>query len=128
MWQSSFRLNRIVVPGDSLVVILGIVIVVWLFATLWHGEPAGKVRIHAGDRIFATYSLAQERTVEVPGPIGISRIMIHNHRVRFESSPCHNQYCVHQGWLTRAGQVAVCLPNRVSLELVGERGYDSLNY
>jgi hypothetical protein len=24
--------------------------------------------------------------------------------------------------------VAVCLPNRVSLELAGEKGYDSLNY
>lgn len=114
--------------GDWIVLALGMVMVAWLYAFLWHTEPAGKVRIRTGDTIFATYSLNQERTVEVSGPIGISRIVIHNHQARFESSPCHNQYCVHQGWLTRAGQVAVCLPNRVSLELVGEKGYDSLNY
>jgi hypothetical protein len=115
-------------PGDWLVLALGIAAVVWLFATLWHTQPAGKVRIRSGDRVFATFSLDQERVIEVPGPLGISRIVIHNHQARFQSSPCHNQYCVHQGWLARTGQVAVCLPNRISLELAGEKSYDSLNY
>lgn len=115
-------------PGDALVLAFGLVLVGWLFVQLWQGGAAGKVRIRAGDAVFATLSLNQERVVEVRGPLGVSRIVIHDHRARFESSPCRNQYCVHQGWLARAGQVAVCLPNRVSLELVGERGYDSLNY
>jgi hypothetical protein len=115
-------------PGDWLVLVVGAAVVGWLFAALWHGEPAGKVRIRSGDSVFATFSLDQERSIEVPGPLGPSRIVIHNHQVRFQSSPCRNQYCVHQGWLARAGQVAVCLPNRVSLELAGEKGYDSLNY
>jgi hypothetical protein len=115
-------------PGDWLVLALGIAAVVWLFATLWHTQPAGKVRIRSGDRVFATFSLDQERAIEVPGPLGISRIVIHNHQARFQSSPCHNQYCVHQGWLAHAGQVAMCLPNRISLELAGEKSYDSLNY
>lgn len=115
-------------PGDWVVLFAGAAAVAWLFAVLWHAEPAGKVRIRSGDKVYATFSLDQERTVEVPGPQGVSRILIHNHQVRFQSSPCRNQYCVHQGWLARAGQVAVCLPNRVSLELAGEKGYDSLNY
>jgi len=114
--------------GDWGVLILGLLLVGWLYAEFWHSEPAGKVRIRTGNTIFATYSLSQDRIVEVPGPIGISHIVIHHHQARFESSPCHNQYCVHQGWLERAGQVAVCLPNRISLEMVGEKGYDSLNY
>ena len=117
-----------ILPGDWLVMVACTALVGWLFATLWHSEPAGKVRIRTGDHVFATYSLDQERTIDVPGPLGISRIVIHNHQVRFGSSPCLNQYCVHQGWLAHAGQVAVCLPNRVSVELAGERGYDSLNY
>jgi len=117
-----------VLPGDWLVLLAGGTLVAWLFATLWHAEPAGKVRIRSGNTVFATFSLDQERTIEVPGPLGASRIVIHDHRVRFGGSPCRNQYCVHQGWLARAGQVAVCLPNRVSVELAGEKGYDSLNY
>jgi hypothetical protein len=115
-------------PGDWLVMLAGVVLVGWLFATLWQSEPAGRVRIRSGDHVFATFSLDQERTIEVPGALGVSRIVIHKHQARFLSSPCRNQYCVHQGWLARAGQVAVCLPNRISLELAGAKGYDSLNY
>lgn len=100
-----------------------------LFTTLWHNEPAGKVRIRAGDTVFATLSLAQKRTLDIPGPLGISRIEIDNGRARVASDPGKHQYCVKQGWLTRTGQVAMCLPNQVSLELLGgEKAYDSLNY
>lgn len=109
-------------------ILAGLTAVALAYTALWSSSPAGKVRIRSGDRVFATFSLNQNRTVEVSGPIGISRIVIHHHQARFESSPCSNQYCVHQGWLSRAGQVAVCLPNRVSVELLGDKGYDSLNY
>jgi len=116
-------------PGDWLVLAIGSAIVVLLFATLWQNEPAGKLRIRAGDQVFATLSLAQKRTLDVPGPLGTSRIEIDNGRARVAADPGRYQYCVKQGWLTRAGQVAMCLPNQVSLELLGgEKAYDSLNY
>jgi hypothetical protein len=115
--------------GDWLTIAIGFVLVITLFKILWHGEHATKLRIRQGDTIYATLSLNQERTLDIRGPLGNSRIVIHQGQVRFEHSPCTNQYCVHQGWLKRAGQVAICLPNRVSLELLGaEKTYDSLNY
>ena len=40
--------------------------------------------------------------------------------VRFASSNCPDQVCVHTGTLTRAGQMAVCLPTRVVVRLIGE--------
>jgi hypothetical protein len=115
--------------GDYLVMLAGLALVVLLFKTLWLQEAAAKIMVRQGNHVFATLSLNQERSLIVHGPIGDSRIIIHQGRVRFESSPCHSQYCVHQGWLSRAGQVAICLPNRVSVELVGaSKKYDSLNY
>jgi hypothetical protein len=114
--------------GDLLVVAVGTILVGALFATLWQFTPAGKVRIRSGDKVFATLSLNQERTIDVPGPLGNTRIVIHQHQARIQASPCRNQYCVHQGWLSHAGQAAVCLPNRITLELMGDKSYDSLNY
>ena len=123
------RLRHGLLPGDWLVIALGLASVTLLFQTLWQFEPANKLRIRQGDSVYATLSLEQTRTLEIPGPLGISRIHIDHGKVRFEQSPCHNQYCVHQGWLSKAGQVAVCLPNRVSIELLGaNKLYDSLNY
>ena len=115
--------------GDYLVIALGLLLVVYLFKTLWHSEHAAKLQIRQGNQIVATLSLNQDRLIDVTGPLGVSKIEIKQGKVRFLSSPCANQYCVHQGWLHHAGQAAICLPNRVSLELLGtQKSYDSLNY
>ena len=126
--MKSIRFRHLLL-GDYLIVLLGLVLVVYLFKTLWHAEHAAKLQIRQGEQVFATLSLNQDRVVEITGPLGTSTIEIKQGKVRFVSSPCANQYCVHQGWLHRAGQAAICLPNRVSLELLGaKKSYDSLNY
>lgn len=121
--------------GDWLVVIFGLYGVILLFSTLWQNNPAAKLQIRQGDNIVGTYTLNQNRTIHVQGPLGESIIQIsipgknQEGNVRFVQSPCHGQYCVHQGWLKHAGQIAVCLPNQVSIELIGEKKpYDTLNY
>jgi hypothetical protein len=115
--------------GDGLVILSGLLLVVYLFQILWTNEHAAKVQIRVGDKIYATYSLNLQRDIHLHGTLGEAVISIAQGKVRFAKSPCHTQYCVHQGWLTRAGQAAICLPNQISLELVGEaKPYDSLNY
>lgn len=115
--------------GDGLTVALGAIAVFALFKTLWLGEAASKVQVRAGSDIFTTQSLNQQRTLEIPGPLGTTAVIIDHGRVRVASDPGPRQYCVKQGWLTQAGEVAMCLPNQVSVELLGNnKPYDSLNY
>ena len=48
---------------------------------------------------------------------------------RIVSSPCPDQICVHTGLLTKAGDVAACVPERVAVKLVAERsGVDAVAY
>ena len=47
-------------------------------------------------------------------------------RICVESATCPGQDCVHTGWLTRAGQSAVCLENRVSITLEGAATLDAI--
>lgn len=122
-------LTKHVLIGDWLVILAGLLCVFYLFQTLWSSEHAAKVQIRLGDKIYATYSLNQQREIHVHGKLGDAVINISQGKARFAKSPCTTQYCVHQGWLTRAGQAAICLPNQISLELLGEtKPYDSLNY
>jgi hypothetical protein len=115
--------------GDWLTIIFSVMLTAYLFQTLWSHEHASKVQIRIGDKVYAAYDLNQQRDIKVHGAIGDAVIHISQGKVRFSKSPCHNQYCVHQGWLTRSGQAAICLPNQISLELIGEqKPYDSLNY
>ena len=117
-------------PGDWLILLGGIVLVVWLAQISWQQQAAARVRIYQDGRLFAELDLAQVRTLQVPGPLGETTVEIAQGRTRIARDPSPRQYCVREGWLSDAGQLAICLPNRTSIELVGHgpREYDSLNY
>ena len=122
----SFRLIK---PGDYLTLLAGVLCTIWLTLMLWSGGVANKAVIRAGGKIFREVALANDQTIEVPGPLGVSIITIEKHKARITSDPSPRQYCVHQGWLQQSGEIAICLPNQVSVELAGgEKKYDSLNY
>ncbi len=124
--QSVFRHIK---PGDWLTMCIGCVVVVSLALKLWNGELADKVVIKSQGKLYREVPLSRNQRIEVPGAMGISLVAIENRRVRIASDPGPRQYCVRQGWLKQAGEIALCLPNQVSVELVGNhRRYDSLNY
>jgi len=116
-------------PGDWLTLLLGSIFVVLLTLKLWSGDLADKAIIRSGGKIFREVPLSRDQQIEVPGPLGVSIISIQNRKARIASDPSPRQYCVRQGWLQQAGEIALCLPNQVSVELAGSRKkYDSLNY
>jgi hypothetical protein len=116
-------------PGDWLTLLFGSIFVVMVTSELWNGDIADKAIIRSGGKIFREAPLSRDQQIEVPGPLGISIIRIHQRKARIASDPSPRQYCVRQGWLQQAGEIALCLPNQVSIELVGNRKkYDSLNY
>lgn len=128
MAQSTLQLKKPLL-GDYIIILVGIVISIYLFNTLWQTAPATKIQIRQGKQIVGTYSLNQTRDIEVNGAIGHAHIRIANGKVRFMSAPCTNQYCVHQGWLNRAGQAAICLPNQLSIALLGpQQPIDTISY
>lgn len=126
MYSAAFQHIK---PGDWLTLLLGSIFVVLLTLKLWSGDLADKAVIRSGGKIFSVVPLSRDQQIEVPGPLGISIISIEKRKARIASDPSPRQYCVRQGWLQQAGEIALCLPNQVSVELTGSRKkYDSLNY
>jgi len=116
-------------PGDRLTLLSAAIFTLWLATFVWHGNAADKAIIRSGGKIFRELPLSHDLELDVPGPLGYSRISIHNRQARIISDPGPRQYCVRQGWLKLAGEAAICLPNQVSIELTGaSKQYDSLSY
>lgn len=111
-------------PGDALLLLAGLALVVGLF--LRTPATADRVLIKQAGQTFLETNLRLNRIIPVPGPLGLTQVEIRDGRVRVKADPSPRQLCVKQGWL-QAGQAAICLPNRVSVEL-GRAAYDSLNY
>lgn len=54
------------------------------------------------------------------------RVRAERGRIRFESSDCPDKICVKTGWLTSAGDGAVCLPARASIVVSGRKKPDAI--
>jgi len=123
LWVGLFR------PGDWLLVILGLCVCAASFPWAWRAGVAEKAIVKRGGEVFSELDLARNRRIEVPGPLGMTTVVVDQRRVRVAADPGPRQYCVRQGWLTRPGEIAICAPNQVSVEIQGrQRTYDSLAY
>ena len=102
----------------------------WLYWHYWRDEGAAdSAVITALGQATRHVSLRHDQMLVVPGPLGASVLEIKAGRVRFRASPCRGKQCIHSGWLSRAGDFAACLPNRVSVTLTGAGAqYDAVNY
>ncbi len=116
-------------PGDWLVIAGGAAVVGFTLPLLWQGGFAERAIIRQDGRIFAEIDLGSRHEVMVPGPLGTTRVAIEPGRARVVADPGPRQYCVRQGWLARPGEIAICAPNHVSVQIAGRtRAYDSLSY
>ena len=123
LWLSLIR------PGDWLVALLGAALVAGSVPLFWQGGLADRAIVRQEGKVFADVDLKARRQLEVPGPIGTTVIAVEPGRARVVADPGPRQYCVKQGWLMRPGEIAICAPNRVSLQITGRtKVYDSISY
>ena len=116
--------------ADLILLLLVVSALPFLYARTWSpDEPARYVRIQTGNNEPIAAELSPDRKLQVHGPLGDSVIEIRKSRIRFLSSPCTGQQCVHSGWLEAAGELAACLPNRISIQLLGQHPrFDAINF
>ncbi|MDR2625348.1 MAG: NusG domain II-containing protein [Zoogloeaceae bacterium] len=123
MWRAFLR------PGDCALIFLALLGTALSFPLLWQGGAGEKLVIRQEGALFLEVDLQTPREIRVPGPLGETRIVVEKGRARVVADPGPRQYCVRQGWLSRAGEIAICAPNRVSLAVTGKNApYDSLQY
>lgn len=109
--------------GDCIIIGVVLLLAAALTALMAQNTAGGRLyaEVWQNDVLVERVALTDEtdRTIDLDGH---NVIVLAGKTARVESADCHDQVCVRTGTLTRAGQVAVCLPNRVVLKLVGETG------
>jgi len=70
-----------------------------------------------------------DRRLQLEGPLGNSTVELRDGQARFLDSPCTGKVCIHSGWLNSTGEFAACLPNRISIQLLGMHPrFDAINF
>lgn len=116
-WLRSLRLK----PGDFVIAALVLALAAAVAVPFLRGGGGALcAEIYQDEKLVRRVLLTEglHETVTIDGSVR-NTIEIDGRSVRFSESTCPDQVCVRTGTLTRAGQTAVCLPNRVIVRLRG---------
>ena len=115
---------------DKIVFVLCILVVLSLYFSFWRAdEDASEVEIIVGGVKTHILDLFENKQLSIEGTHGESVIEIKDGQARFISSPCNTSFCVRSGWQSQGGDFVACLPNSVSIHLVGgQKIYDAINF
>ena len=116
--------------ADYLAVLFTLVLLPLLyFQFCQSASPANRVTLVDHQNEKQSYTLPQNRFIQLQGKLGNTRLQIKDNKVRFVNSPCKGKYCIHHGWLQHSGAVMACLPNGVFVQLAGnDPRYDAINF
>jgi hypothetical protein len=101
------------------------VFVVLASASFWLPSLGSEFRrAHFAQVIIASIrtreiDLRQPQTISLQGLRGEVVLEVAAQRIRVRSSACPNQFCVKQGYVSRSGQMLVCVPNRLVVLISG---------
>lgn len=112
------RLNLILVLTIAAVACVGLVSTRLMGANT--NADTATVVIRDGEQNVYELPLNQDTTKTVTTDLGTNLIEIKDGRVRVEEADCPNQDCVHQGWVDAAGEQIVCLPHKLTVDIVDE--------
>ncbi len=107
------RLNR----WDMALVILVLAAALagFLLELTWTGQGA-SLQITVDGEVFGTYQLDKDQTIDIGGG---NRCRIEDGAAWMEWADCPDQLCVRHTHISRANETVVCLPNRVTLTVLG---------
>ena len=105
--------------GDYIVFFVAVLvsgIALWFFA----GAEKGETVIVTANGKKNIYSLSQEQNIEIQGKNGqYNLIVIQSGKVCMKSADCSDQVCVKHREISKNGELIICLPNEVFIQIEG---------
>jgi len=108
--------------GDYLIIFCSVFISIFLLVRYFASSAEGRMVEITGRDFYVSYSLDEERIIDVTGPLGSTRVKIVDGNAWIEYSPCREKICIRMGKINRIGEQIVCVPNRVLVEIRGGKG------
>ncbi|MBQ7293418.1 MAG: NusG domain II-containing protein [Clostridia bacterium] len=93
--------------------------VVLFFLSLLFGENSDYVRITT-EKSKQVYSLSENKEYTIDSNGHSLTVKIVDREVFVSSSTCADKVCVNSGKISHGGEIIVCAPALVSIELIGE--------
>lgn len=103
------------------IILIGTILLIALISYLvihFRSNNTGNIVIvSVSGEIYGKYPLNENRIIDVNENKGHNRIVINDGKVYMEEADCPDKYCVSQGKISKTGEIIVCLPHKLSVEI-----------
>ncbi len=102
-----------------------------LFTNLiFAGQTPQTAVIEVDGKEYGRYSLYEKngKTLDVQTQFGYNKVEIADGKVRVADADCPDRLDVKSGWISSAGEMLVCLPNRFVVRIEGDKEVDGVAY
>ena len=107
---------------DKLLILLIVIVAgtVALGSSMFGNKAGTYVRVMIDGELYGEYSLQENQTIEIRETTGYNRLVIDQNSVKMLEADCPDQYCVKHAAITGTNETIVCLPHKLTVEIVGD--------
>ncbi|MBS4538877.1 NusG domain II-containing protein [Clostridium sp. D2Q-11] len=112
---------------DGIIIIVVLLVSLLGFLYLQYGRDNDfnnkKAEIYIDGELYNSYELTEDidEEVVINTELGTNIIKLYNNGVNIIDADCPDKYCVSDGFINEPGEMLVCLPNKVVVEIKGEK-------
>lgn len=113
------RMDGKMKKGDIIILCIAVLVSGIALCFLKHEKQGDSVRV-TKNGVTSEYSIYEDRTIECRGENnGFNVIRIENGAVFMVKANCPDQICVKKGTVCKNGEMIICLPNDIFVEVRG---------
>ena len=112
------NISRLLTRGDKILILVLVLLCMLMFwQTRRTNKPGITAVVFVEKKLQARLSLKQEGTFLFSGPLGFTTVRVENEQIYVKQSSCPHHICEQTGPIQRAGEIIVCLPNRLYIKI-----------
>lgn len=112
----------------DIILIVSILVFSVVLMFFQYNKTGSIAEIYVDGKLYGTYSLDSNKTIDVVSKFGTNKVEIHNGYVYVTEATCKDKNDIRQGKINKSGQSIICLPNRLIITVKGGKTYDALSY
>ncbi|MFI3214801.1 MAG: NusG domain II-containing protein [Eubacteriales bacterium] len=115
--------------GDILIIVMIIVLAIVIFVgMLPKTYSENTLEVYLDGELIHEIELSEEQTMTIDiDSVVHNTIEINGIHVRIIDSTCYDHVCENTGYISKAGEVIVCMPNKLMLKIVGIENDDAFD-
>ena len=114
------QLLKMITPGDIILIIGIILLGIASLVIIDHlKQPGETATIEVAGKMPQQVNLQETQVLSLRGAIGQTTIRIDHGAVQVTHSDCPEKICVRTGKIRQAGEMIVCVPNKIVIRING---------